>query len=222
MPVDHQKQPQVMRGESSGVGRAGTLTQKGSPVQPRQVESLVVVRSNDLTFVDDVVTRLQTAGIMTWLFGGWAEELLGLAAPREHRDLDLLHLAADFGPVDDFMTADGRVTEIAGKRFPHKRAFLHEGIMVELILVRATCSDGFCTLFWGDTLHRWPDYFYHNRRAACRQCCVFARVPGKSLPARLDLRTRIKITVPLTCHCRRCADAHRGHSRIAVSPDQAT
>jgi hypothetical protein len=116
-----------------------------------------VVRSNDLTFVDDVVTRLQAAGIMTWLFGGWAEELLGLAAPRKHRDLDLLHLAADFGPVDDFMTAEGQVTEIAGKRFPHKRAFLSEGIMVELILVRTTRSGGFCTLFWGDTLHRWPD-----------------------------------------------------------------
>jgi hypothetical protein len=126
--------------------------------QPRpQVQSLVVVRSNDLTFVDDVVSRLQAAGIMTWLFGGWAEELLGLAAPREHRDLDLLHLAADFGLVDDFMTAESQVTEIPGKRFPHKRAFLHDGIMVELIHVQATCPGGFCTLFWGDTLHRWPD-----------------------------------------------------------------
>jgi Aminoglycoside-2''-adenylyltransferase len=76
---------------------------------------LVVVRSNDLNFVDDVVTRLQAAGIMTWLFGGWAEELLGLAAPRNHRDLDLLHLAAGFGPVDDFMTADRQIFEIAGR-----------------------------------------------------------------------------------------------------------
>jgi hypothetical protein len=112
---------------------------------------------NDLAFVGDVVIRLQAAGIKTWLFGGWAEELLGLAAPREHRDLDLLHLADDFGLVDAFMSADSQVTEIAGKRFPHKRAFLHRGIMVELILVQAARSGRFFTLFWGDTLHRWPD-----------------------------------------------------------------
>jgi hypothetical protein len=121
------------------------------------VQSVAVVRSNDLTFVEDVVDRLQAAGIKTWLFGGWAEELLGLAPPRQHHDVDLLHPAADFGLVDSFMSADRRVTEIAAKRFWHKRAFLYDGIMVELILVQGARSGGFCTVFWGDTMHRWPD-----------------------------------------------------------------
>jgi hypothetical protein len=148
--------------------RADTLTPKSPPARSGRVQSMVVVRSNDLTFVEEVVARLRAAGIVTWLFGGWAEELLELVPPRLHRDLDLLHLAADFQLADGFMTADSQATEITAKRFAHKRAFLHDGIMVELILVQATRPGGFCTLFWGDTLHQWPDDLFTVRVGALR------------------------------------------------------
>lgn len=97
------------------------------------------------------MARLQAAGVRVWLFGGWAEELLGLRRPSEHRDIDLLYPAADFALADAFMAADGRVTEITAKRFPHKRAFLSDDIMVELILAQPASSGGYFTCFWGDT-----------------------------------------------------------------------
>ena len=92
---------------------------------------------------------------MTWLFGGWAEELVGLCLPRHHHDVDLLYPAQDFGPVDAFLS-DGTVDEITAKRFPHKRAFETEGVMVELFLVQGAESR-YYTDFWGVTRHDWPD-----------------------------------------------------------------
>jgi hypothetical protein len=115
-----------------------------------------VSQLNDKAFVRDVLTRLQDAGIRAWLFGGWAEELLGIVPARKHQDLDLLYPAADFGQADRFMAADSQVTEITAKRFAHKRAFLQDGIMIELILVQTACSGEYYTLFWNDTPHCWP------------------------------------------------------------------
>ncbi len=113
---------------------------------------------NDLTFVRGTMRLLAAAGIITWLFGGWAEELLGLRPPGPHKDLDLLYPAEDFALLDALLSADSRLTEIGGKRFAHKRAFLREGVMTELFLVRS--SDGqppFYTDFWGRVRHEWPD-----------------------------------------------------------------
>jgi hypothetical protein len=90
----------------------------------------------------------------TWVFGGWAAELLGLSLPRLHHDVDLLYPADSFEAVDVFL-AGGDVEEIPAKRFPHKRAFEYDGIMVELFLVRCT-EDGRFTDFWGVNRHRWP------------------------------------------------------------------
>ena len=112
--------------------------------------------ANDLAFVRDTLSRLQNWGIIAWVFGGWAEELLGLAPQRAHRDLDLLYLGNDFGRLDSFLASDTQATEIAGKRFAHKRAFLRDVIMVEVTLVQPGPRGGFCTLFWGDTQHDWP------------------------------------------------------------------
>jgi len=41
---------------------------------------------------------LEDAGTEARLFGGRAEELLGLAPPHRHHDVDLLYPAADFTP----------------------------------------------------------------------------------------------------------------------------
>ncbi|MFG1906798.1 nucleotidyltransferase domain-containing protein [Kribbella sp. NPDC048928] len=111
-------------------------------------------RVNDLDFVEHVVTRLESAGIRTWLFGGWAAELLGLSLPRAHNDVDLLYPADSFEAVNAFL-ATGGVDEITEKRLPHKRGFETDGIMVELFLVQ-TPEAGPFTDFWGLTRHEWP------------------------------------------------------------------
>ncbi|MET9312988.1 hypothetical protein ABZX12_14250 [Kribbella sp. NPDC003505] len=99
----------------------------------------------------DAVGRLEGAGVRTWLFGGWASELLGLSRPRAHQDLDLLYPADNFETVDGYLRS-GDVREIVAKRFPHKRAFEVDGIRVELFLVQP----GLYTDFWGATRHTWP------------------------------------------------------------------
>ncbi|TCC12020.1 nucleotidyltransferase domain-containing protein [Kribbella soli] len=113
-----------------------------------------MVRRSDLELVRYVVGRLEDAGVRAWVFGGWAAELLGLSAPRAHGDVDLLYPADDFGAVDGFL-ARGDVQEIEAKRFPHKRAFEVDGVMVELFLVQAD-EAGLFTDFWGVARHDWP------------------------------------------------------------------
>lgn len=113
---------------------------------------------HDLAHVQNSMKLLEAHGIVTWLFGGWAEELHGMTPPRGHRDIDLLYLAESFRAVDRFLRA-GEVQEIAAKRFPHKRAFLSAGVMTEIILVRPDLT----TDFWSRTCFVWPpDTFDHR------------------------------------------------------------
>lgn len=146
--------------------------------------------ANDLPFVRRVVSELAAAGIATWLFGGWAEELLSLSPPREHRDVDLLYPAEDFAAVDAFL-ATGAVDEIAAKRFPHKRAYESDGIMVELFLVRADGS-GLFTEFWGTIRHAWPadllDYRAGGMRVASEAALAGFRTGYPRLAPSLDGR----------------------------------
>lgn len=105
--------------------------------------------------VISVLARLEQNGISCLLFGGWAEEALGLAAPRKHRDIDLLLPAPSFSALDALL--GGRSTtflEILLKRFAHKRAFIVDGAMVEIILVQET-GHGAVTSFWGDVPFAW-------------------------------------------------------------------
>jgi aminoglycoside-2''-adenylyltransferase len=111
---------------------------------------------NDLAFVRRVLSVVDENGCDAWVFGGWAEELLGVSAAREHGDVDLLHPAQSFASVDAFLRRDHRVAEIAAKRFPHKRAFDLDGVMVELILVRRDNASRY-TNVWGTSRHDWPD-----------------------------------------------------------------
>ena len=146
----------------------------------------VVARSNDLAFVRDVTERLAAADITTWVFGGWAEELLGLRPARAHRDVDLLYPAADLTHVDTFMASSRHVTEIAAKRFPHKRAFLDDGIMVELLLVQSPSPGEYVTIFWGDIPHQWP---HDVIGTATGQRRIAAQLPGQPLsPALVPAR----------------------------------
>jgi hypothetical protein len=105
---------------------------------------------NDLAFVERVQEMLLRRGVETWVFGGWGEELRGLIAPRPHADLDLLYPGEWWDDVDslplDWVTAKDR---------PWKRAFLLEGTLVELFLVRRDALGWYTTL--ARRVHRWPD-----------------------------------------------------------------
>jgi hypothetical protein len=48
--------------------------------------------ANDYELLKRVLGRLQCAGFSPLVFGGWAQELLQLARPRSHLDVDLLRV----------------------------------------------------------------------------------------------------------------------------------
>lgn len=112
--------------------------------------------------VFQVLSALCANGVQCDLFGGWAEELLGLREPGPHRDIDLVYRAADFRPVDIAMENLGvRVEEVNAKRFAHKRAFKFQGILCEILLVQ-NWDDRPFTLFWGDVEFLWDVPFLHH------------------------------------------------------------
>jgi tRNA nucleotidyltransferase/poly(A) polymerase len=76
---------------------------------------------------------VEEAGFQAALVGGWSRELLGLEPPRPHSDIDLMVTDADIAKLDIWLSTQD---EIRAKRFPHKRAFRLDGVMVELHLVR--------------------------------------------------------------------------------------
>lgn len=102
-----------------------------------------------------VVRFLEDARLDCALFGGWAEEALGLCEARPHSDIDLLLLDQSFETADAVFR--GGLTlfeEIPEKRFAHKRAYRFEGTVVEFILVQQV--DGHAhTDFWGDIRFNW-------------------------------------------------------------------
>ena len=106
---------------------------------------------NDLALVERVIGLLASHGVPAWVFGGWAEELLGIAPARGHVDIDLLVAGDDWSAVDVLL---GELDEIEAKRFAHKRAFVLDGVMVELFLVRRD-GDSLFTPFWGER-RDWP------------------------------------------------------------------
>lgn len=99
--------------------------------------------------------RLDDAGIHCLLFGGWAEEALGLCPARPHKDADLLLPARSFDILDHLIAASpNNLKEIALKRFAHKRAFVLDGLMVEMLLVQEDGGVAW-TSFWGDVRFVW-------------------------------------------------------------------
>ncbi len=110
--------------------------------------------TGDLAVVLRVADVLEGARLRTWLFGGWAEELTGLSAPREHAGIDLLYPGRSFDRVDRFLER-AAVGEIAAKRESHRRVFILEGAQVELLLVQRD-EHGWHTDFPAGR-HSWPD-----------------------------------------------------------------
>lgn len=112
---------------------------------------------NDLSFLCSVVEMLKIAGIETLVFGGWAEEMNQMIAPRPHKDIDLLYVAPDFSKLDDFISKHPEISEILAKHFPHKRALLYKGVMIELLLVQKNKRAHMVTRFWDEYELIWPD-----------------------------------------------------------------
>ena len=111
---------------------------------------------NSMTLVSEAIKSLADAEVKTWLFGGWAEELLDLRPPGNHRDIDLLYLASDFSLLDEFLRRCEEAKEIEAKRFSHKRAFLWQGVIVEVFLVRPEAA-GYVTSFFEVDKFTWPE-----------------------------------------------------------------
>ena len=106
--------------------------------------------TNDLAFVERVQGLLLSRGIETWVFGGWGEELRGLISPRPHADVDLLYPAESWDCVDVLS-----LNWVPAKRLPWKRAFVLEGTVIELFLVRRDEHGWYTRL--ARRMHRWPD-----------------------------------------------------------------
>ncbi len=117
----------------------------------------MIQHSNTLDFVLGVIDRLARADIHTWLSGGWAEELHGMRQPQPHRDVDLLYPTPTFARLDAWLPAATDLTDIPGKRFSHKRAFLCEGVMIETVLLEPDDRGAYHTSFF-DGRYRldWP------------------------------------------------------------------
>ncbi len=110
---------------------------------------------NDRNFLREVIKTLQDKQIAVWLFGGWAEELHGLSIPRRHKDVDLLYPETDFRRIDSFLRTNTEWQEIVLKRFPHKRAALFHGVVIELILIQKD-EKGYFTRFFDRLRFDWP------------------------------------------------------------------
>ncbi|MGA7172998.1 MAG: hypothetical protein WCB86_04635 [Candidatus Dormiibacterota bacterium] len=108
--------------------------------------------TGDLRLLRLVGSQLEQAGVSVLVFGGWAEELLGVLPPRLHRDIDLLLLGPVQALLAKFLDASGAIPE---KRSSQKRALEVEGTLVELFLARKE-GGTYVTLFWDEVRWRWP------------------------------------------------------------------
>jgi hypothetical protein len=110
-------------------------------------------------FVLAIMGRLAQARIATWLNGGWAEELWGMCSPRPHRDVDLLYPAPDFARLDQWLAQTADLVAIPAKQFSHKRAFLSERIMIEVVLLEPEQKGGYRTNFFNRRYQLvWPHH----------------------------------------------------------------
>jgi hypothetical protein len=112
--------------------------------------------ANTLPFVLATLERFHIARLPVWLFGGWAEEVWSMSAPRTHHDIDLLYVAHTFDRLDQFIDHTSAVTEICAKRFSHKRALLYQGVMIEFLLVEPQI-EGYLSRFFTNLYELvWP------------------------------------------------------------------
>jgi hypothetical protein len=112
--------------------------------------------AHTFVLVSETLRRLQQAGVQLWVFGGWAEELWRVTPPRPHNHIDLLYRAESFEVLDQIIAAEPAFVEIALKRFSHKRAFVYQGVMVEIFLAHGLAPHFVTSFFAGRYQLDWP------------------------------------------------------------------
>lgn len=116
---------------------------------------------NTLETLAAVLELLKDCGVECDIFGGWAEELLGMREPWQHGDIDLVYRGADFAPVDMAIRHRHETfSNVAGKRFRHKRAFVFRETLCEIVLVRDSSTTP-TTYYWGDVPFQWCQPLLH-------------------------------------------------------------
>lgn len=119
---------------------------------------------NTIGFLFAVMDDLVSLPVV--VFGGWAEEILGLIPPKPHSDVDLLLAARDFAALEGVLAPDDRYAVIPQKRLSHKRAYERNGVRIEVFLVD---PDTLCTTFFDRIIFEWPsDTFAHLSRLGGR------------------------------------------------------
>ncbi|MGO4569953.1 hypothetical protein AB4Z52_34215 [Rhizobium sp. 2YAF20] len=107
-----------------------------------------------------VTAKLRRSGIICDLFGGWAEEVLGLREPSAHSDIDMVYRSETFKEFDAKLQDVPEFEEVPLKRFRHKRAFRYYGTLCEITLVQVRKQP--LTLFWGDVPFLWENPLLHG------------------------------------------------------------
>lgn len=115
--------------------------------------------ANTMKTVVIVSARLRHLGIACDLFGGWAEEILGIREPSAHSDIDMVHQSESFGDFDARLKEIADFEEVPMKRFRHKRAFRYRNTVCEVLLVKGQSRP--TTLFWGDVPFYWNTPLLH-------------------------------------------------------------
>ncbi len=117
--------------------------------------------ANTSKTLSEILAMLAAHGVACDVFGGWAEEMLGLRAPGPHSDIDLIYRADGFTALDAALAnLENVLRAVPAKLFPHKRAFLFRETLCEITLV--TQDDvGPVTYFWGDLAYRWEQPLLH-------------------------------------------------------------
>lgn len=117
--------------------------------------------ANTLETLAAALKLLNDSGVECDVFGGWAEEVLGLREPWQHGDIDLVYQGADFAQVDKAIRHQHETfSEVAGKRFRHKRAFIFRETLCEIILIQDSDITP-TTYYWGDVPFRWCQPLLH-------------------------------------------------------------
>jgi len=112
---------------------------------------------NTLDYVCSVMQKFAQAQIMTWLFGGWVEELWHMSPPQPHRDIDLLYPTKNFQQLDRWLfTTSGDLFPVEAKRFSHKRALFYQQIMIEFVLLEPQPEAYVTNFFNGQYQVFWP------------------------------------------------------------------
>lgn len=109
-----------------------------------------------------LVQELRKNGLNIIIFGGWSVELQKLKEPWKHSDIDLLLVDNTFNSLNRLVNE--RCWKIC-KSYNHKKAFLIDGVMVEVFLVMPE-EKRFITRFVGSGGSYdfvWPKELFVNK-----------------------------------------------------------